>query len=149
MDYENREAWRRSQGPATALIAVGVFSILLGLVFGLLAGAAVIAPDDEPAVGAAEQPTDREDEENERMLGVGLFVVVGLVQLLHGVIVLCGAISMLRLKSSALGMTAAIAAGIPCTMCFPVGLPIGVWALLALNHPDVRMAFEEARADRF
>jgi hypothetical protein len=149
MEYENREAWRRAQAPATALIVVGVFSILTGLIFGLLAGAAVIAPDDEPTVVAPEQPVDHEDEESERLLGVGLFVVVGLFQLLHGVVVVCGAISMLRLKSYAMGMTAAIAAGIPCTFCFPVGLPVGIWALVALNHPDVRIAIQEARADRY
>jgi len=59
---------------------------------------------------------------------------------LHGFI-LIGAVRMLQLKNHTLAMIAAIVAMIPCQCCCVLGLPFGIWALVALSKPDVKSQF--------
>ncbi len=49
---------------------------------------------------------------------------------------------MRKLKSYGLSMVGAILALLPCSFGWFVGLPMGVWALLVLQRPEVREAFE-------
>jgi len=56
-------------------------------------------------------------------------------------IVLLGANSMRTLKSFGYSMTACILAIIPCPPCCLLSLPIGIWALIVLNKPEVKSAF--------
>ncbi len=62
--------------------------------------------------------------------------LIGLV--LAGVII-WGAIEMKRLGSRSLAMVAAILAVIPCLVgcCCCIGIPLGVWALVLLNRPNI------------
>jgi len=52
--------------------------------------------------------------------------------------VLMGGYGLTQGRGLALGVIAAIMAMLPCSPGFLVGLPIGIWALVALNDPDVR-----------
>jgi hypothetical protein len=57
---------------------------------------------------------------------------------------------MMNLSSRGWGKAAAILCLIPCFVVCCWGLPIGIWALMALNNPDVIAAFNanSGRADR-
>jgi hypothetical protein len=62
--------------------------------------------------------------------------------LIWGGLVISGAVCMLRLKLYALAMTGSIVAMVPCfSGCCLLGLPLGIWALLVLNRPEVKNAF--------
>lgn len=56
--------------------------------------------------------------------------------------IILGSICMIRMKSYSGAMTAAIAAMIPCcSPFFVLGIPFGIWALVALIRPGVRDQF--------
>lgn len=65
------------------------------------------------------------------------------------VLILVGAVKMKNLSSRGWAYTSAILAMIPCTssICCLLGLPFGIWALIALNNPDVKRAFGRGRPD--
>jgi len=57
-------------------------------------------------------------------------------------LVLIGSISMLRVGSYGLAMTAAIVSVIPCASpCCIFGIPFGIWALVVLNDDAVKAGF--------
>lgn len=70
-------------------------------------------------------------------------VVVPIAVALYGlvqVIVFCGALQMLRLRSYRWALTAAVLAMLP-QPSLVVSLPLGIWALWQLRQPGVRAAF--------
>jgi predicted Ser/Thr protein kinase len=77
------------------------------------------------------------------VVGVGLFEILILLfgGLVSGPLIILGASNMLNLRSRSLAVTGAILAMIPCTPCFIIGLPVGIWALVVLMDPEVREAF--------
>jgi hypothetical protein len=52
-----------------------------------------------------------------------------------------GGLQMMRLRSRGWAMAGAIVAMVPCNLCCVLGLPFGIWALVALNKPEVVRAF--------
>jgi hypothetical protein len=54
-----------------------------------------------------------------------------------------GALQMRNLKNYGLSMAAAILVMLPCGSycCCCIGIPIGIWALVTLNKPEVKSAF--------
>ena len=70
-----------------------------------------------------------------------LMLVIIVVSLAAGVVVLLGAIKMKKLESRGLAMTASILAMLPVSPCCVLGLPFGIWALMALSKPEVKAAF--------
>jgi len=58
-----------------------------------------------------------------------------------GALIIAGAVGMLRLRSHGLATIAAILALLPCGPAWPIGLPVGIWALFVLAAPDVKAAF--------
>jgi hypothetical protein len=58
------------------------------------------------------------------------------------VIVLAGAIQMLKLQTYWLAMTASVVALLPCNLGCVLGLPFGIWAIVALNKEEVKDAFK-------
>jgi len=63
-----------------------------------------------------------------------------------GILVIVGAAKMLRLKSYGLAVASSMLAMLPCTLGFPVGVVMGIWALVLLRRPEVQRAFAAARA---
>jgi hypothetical protein len=58
------------------------------------------------------------------------------------VLILFGGLKMKKLEGYGLVMAASIVAMIPCiSPCCFIGLPIGIWALMVLNKPEVKSAF--------
>jgi serine/threonine protein kinase len=74
---------------------------------------------------------------------IEVFVVV--VMLLPALSVILGSAKMIRLRSYAWSIAAAILAMV-CPPLRIIGLPIGIWALVVLAHGDVRGAFAAARS---
>ena len=69
--------------------------------------------------------------------GVGILICV---------FILYGALKMRRLENYGLSIAVSILAMIPClspclSPCCVIGLPIGIWALVMLNKPDIKMHF--------
>jgi TM2 domain-containing membrane protein YozV len=64
-----------------------------------------------------------------------------LLKMVPALFILFGAFQMLRLRSYAWAMAAAILSIVACSL---IGLPIGIWALIVLARPDVRETFAQA-----
>ena len=86
------------------------------------------------------------DEREEEMVGVALvFMLVCLVPLIANIIVVTGAISMMRLRRRGLAMTACVLGVIPglVSLCWPVAIPFAIWGLVAMSNPEVKAAFSK------
>lgn len=125
------EAMKTVGGPATGLMVtagLGAVAQVVGILINLLGIGG----------GAAEGG----DEAAAAMLSGGLGIVMGLVAIAFSVFIWIGAGKMKRLESYGMCMGAAIVAMIPCiSPCCLIGLPIGIWALIVLNKPEVKEAF--------
>jgi hypothetical protein len=70
---------------------------------------------------------------------------IGLVQnaivLVCSILVIVGSQKMKNLQSYGWAMTSSILTVIPCFACCLWGIPIGIWALIVLNKPEVKSAF--------
>jgi tRNA A-37 threonylcarbamoyl transferase component Bud32/TM2 domain-containing membrane protein YozV len=78
--------------------------------------------------------------------GIGSFssmadVGIVLFKVVPGLLILFGAFQMLRLRSYAWAVAAAILSIVACSL---IGLPMGIWALIILLQPDVRETFGRA-----
>ncbi|MGH7992085.1 MAG: protein kinase domain-containing protein [Limisphaerales bacterium] len=79
-------------------------------------------------------------------LGIGSFshwstlasFSIVLFKVVPGLLILFGAFQMLRLRSYAWALTAAILSVVACSL---IGLPMGIWALIVLARQDVRETF--------
>ena len=122
----------RVNGPATGLIVVAILGLILqmiSLIFNL-AGASILANARMP-----NQPWAN-------MFSGTIGVVSSIIGILVSVFILVGAIKMKKLESYGLAMAVSIIAMIPCfSPCCPIGLPIGIWALVVLSKPEVKSAF--------
>jgi hypothetical protein len=76
-----------------------------------------------------------------------ILLIVVAASLVIGVVVLVGAARMRSLRSYEFAVIACIAAMLPCSPSFVIGLPLGLWALMVLRRPDVKAAFR-ANAER-
>jgi len=64
------------------------------------------------------------------------------IGMLVAVVIFMGALKMKKLQSHGFAMTASVIAMLPCVSpCCVLGLPIGIWALVVLNKPEVKSAF--------
>ena len=120
-----REAEAAVNAPAIALIVVGI----LGLVMGVLNVLATLS-----GFGADPQMQNQPGFMMGRYLGA-------FVSLIWGIVVTLGGFKMKSLQSRGSAMTAAFFAMAPCNPCCLVGLPVGIWALVALSKPEVKEAF--------
>jgi hypothetical protein len=75
-------------------------------------------------------------------LGGSLGIVQNIIGGIVGVVVLLGAGKMQKLESYQFALTASIMAMVPCiSPCCLFGLPLGIWALVVLNKPEVKSHF--------
>jgi hypothetical protein len=127
------------KGPAISLLVTGVLAILCGF----LGGVYFLA-----LPSALQQMNPQLQQMNPQLgapppasvfVGYAIGSIVG--GLIWGSLVIAGAICMLRLRLYAMGMTGAIVGMVPCSSCCVLGLPMGIWALVVLNRPEVKDAF--------
>jgi hypothetical protein len=58
-------------------------------------------------------------------------------------VLIVGAVQMLRLRSYRLCLAAALVAALPWSPAWPLGLTVGIWAVVVLGRRDVMLAFLE------
>ncbi len=126
----------RVYGPSVGLIVAGVMSGLSGLAQLLLAS--------RRSMYGIEALYYR--DESYRMgyrLGYISSLVAAFLSLILAPVIIYGASRMMKLTNFKLSRAAAVLALIPCTSCcFLVGIPMGIWALIVLNKPEIRQAFD-------
>ncbi|MCA9053295.1 MAG: hypothetical protein KDA75_05625 [Planctomycetaceae bacterium] len=125
-------AGERLKAPAICLIVVAGLSIAFRIVdVGLVATGVAVFPQFGQGPNQANAGA--------RQVGA---IIGGVVGVAFNVVVLLGAIKMLKLDSLAMARTSAIISVIPCcSPCLILGIPFGIWALVVLNDPDVRDSF--------
>jgi hypothetical protein len=78
-------------------------------------------------------------------LAVGMLFILILLSFIAsfgmGLVMIVGALRMMRLKSYGWAMTASILALLPCSPAGIIGLVMGIWSLVVLSRSDVRAAF--------
>ncbi len=121
--------------PAILLMCVGGLYVLAGL---LLLGGNVAT------VALSGKPVGKADSYTEAQLCYG--VIGGALTMVFGAPVLSGAIMMKMRRSYFLAMAGAIRAMLPCSCCFIIGLPLGMWALVVLLKPEVKAGFQQSGA---
>lgn len=121
------------KGPAIALIVItvlGILAQLLSLVMNL--------------AGMSQVPAGMPPEAERwfTMMSGGLGIVATLLSLAIGGLIIFGAMKMMNLQSYGLAMAASIVAMVPClSPCCCLGIPVGIWAIVALNNAEVKAAF--------
>ena len=129
------DALNKVKFPAIGLIAAGVLNAVTGLYF--VASALI-----QYSAGALNRSFSIESERIGFYIGFWGTAALGVLGFLFAPVIIYGAIQMLRGRSLGLSKTAAILAIIPLTSCcFIAGIPLGIWALIVLNQPDVKALF--------
>jgi len=122
-------------GPAIGLIvtaSLGGLAQIAGILMNALGAGMSSAGMD----GQAEVP------EWANAMSGGIGIVSGIIGLIMAVVILLGALKMKKLENFSFAMTASVIAMVPCiSPCCLIGLPIGIWALVMLNKPEVKSAF--------
>ncbi len=85
----------------------------------------------------------RSQMEAAKTAGLGLGDLFSLVLgLVVNSVILVGGLKMMKLQSWGLALASAILVMLPCgSCCCFIGLPIGIWAVVQLNKPEVKSAF--------
>lgn len=79
---------------------------------------------------------------NAEHLGIIIGILITVLSLAVSPIIIYGAIQMMKGNKYKLAATSAILAIVPVTSCcFLLGVPLGIWALVVLNQPDVTAIF--------
>ena len=121
------------KGPAIFLMVVGGIGIALQVVALLLNLLGV-------GMGAAGGGGNA----NLQMLQGGIGIVFSIIGMIVGVVILLGAMKMMKLQSYGFAMAVSILAMLPCiSPCCLIGLPAGIWALIVLLKPEVKAAFNQ------
>jgi hypothetical protein len=125
--------------PAIGLITVGALGMVLGIALlgTKLAGRSLMDKDD------GEPPQ-----------GMGLIMLIAshaityrgsIISMSWGLSVLCGGIQMKNLSHYKTVLGACILALLPGNPCCLLGLPFGIWGLVAINRWDVKREFDYER----
>ncbi len=142
--------WGQMPGPAAyaSPFAAAAKSKLMGPAIGLIvaAGVNLLIIGGRLALGGLEAPPPPPDADPSFVAGyqIGAKGVIGIILLgvVTNLVTLLGSIMMLQAKMRGLAVTGAILAMLPClSCCWPLGLGMGIWALVVLNRPEVRSAF--------
>lgn len=127
----------RVYGPSMGVIVAGVMSGLSGLAQLLMASrrsmygiGAFYGADESYRVGYR--------------MGYITALVAAFLSLILAPVIIYGGLRMMKLANFKLSRAAAVLALVPCTSCcFVVGIPLGIWALIVLNKPEIRQAFDQ------
>ncbi len=121
----------RVRGPALSLmICAGIFLglLVLGFLFNIFLIFSGLTSDNGGPTSSFTTVVAR--------------TVFGCLLMLINGFIFYGALQMQQLSSLTAARTAAILACVPCVgPCYFLGIPFGIWALVALNDPQVRGAF--------
>ena len=129
--------------PAIGLIAVGILNGVLGLVTLLSGLLRLTGLLDQGGLPASEA------ERTGYIIGTAFGYGIAFLGLVAAPVIITGGLRMLNGRSYKFARASAILSVIPLiSCCFIVGIPVGIWALMVLNQPDVRAFFAgEMKAD--
>lgn len=120
--------------PAIGLIVTGIINFLWGILSVITNIYLFVTKQSHfanPLQNSAEQ------------LGVIIGIAITVLSLAVSPIIIYGAIQMMKGNKYSLAKISAILAIVPVTSCcFLAGIPLGIWALVVLNQPDVEMVFK-------
>lgn len=125
----------RTRAAGIGMVFSGLITLALSLGW-LITNFAFGPPMPEPLPG--QDPTVA----NATRLGmrVGQIAPPGF-GILVAVLAIAGGVQLARRRMWGLAAFAAFMSALPCTCGFPIGLPMGIWALLVLSNPTVRESF--------
>ena len=70
-------------------------------------------------------------------------IVFSVIGIIIGIVIIFSSMSMIKMEKWGFCMTGAILAMIPCiSPCCILGIPFGIWAIVALSNADVKAAFK-------
>jgi hypothetical protein len=143
-DGKHPAALQRVKGPAVALMVTAILNILLGV--WSLVKMTISPPNLQQLDSELQQLNNPQFEQFIHKLMYLTYGPLGIASNILGmalsVLILIGASKMRSLRSYEFSMTAAILAMIPClTPCCFLGLPFGIWAVVALRGPGVKSQF--------
>ena len=135
-DAAIEQARRQVKGPAIGLLITGILNLLVALPASAIFGPIL-------AAGDASKPTVWHSPPRllEILPSVVFLLVIFLVPLVLSGMMIFAALKMKRLQAYGLAVTCSILAML--SPAFFVGVPIGIWALMALSQRDVRNAFRQ------
>ena len=140
-EYVLKRARRIVSGPSSCLRIMGILGIVAGVGGLVLAVAMGMHIAKNPA--QAKRDFNAPNEED-LVVNVVVIGVASLMSIPFGALIAYGAVKMGRLESHGWAMTSAvlsITSILYCTCCLVTGVPLGIWAIVAMNNPDVRAAF--------
>jgi hypothetical protein len=129
-------------GPGVGLIVVGA----LGIVYGAIGIVGVMFQSALAGLNGMNNmnfPGQNPELLRFVQMSQGVFgLVFAVIHLALGGLVIYGGIKMKSLENYSLCMIASIIAIIPCiSPCCCVGIPLGIWAVVVLNKPEVKAHF--------
>jgi len=90
--------------------------------------------------GTARKMAELRGDSHELVVAVRMVWAVAM--LVANAVIMAGAIGMKQLRNRGFAQVAYVLSLIPCLgPCFVLGIPFGIWGLVALNDPQVREAF--------
>src|SRR5229473_964363 len=75
-----------------------------------------------------------------------LVLLVQAVSFGTGIVIIVGAVKMMRLRSHGFATVASVLAMLPCGPAWLLGMPMGIWSLVVLNRQNVKAAFDAQAA---
>ncbi|MCU0880274.1 MAG: hypothetical protein MUF06_21080 [Pirellulaceae bacterium] len=122
--------------PAIGLIVISTLTIL-GMLFQSVM--LVLNATQMPAFQRAQGP-EAQGAIAGYLIGSVVGIILGLI--VNGVVI-AGAVKMIRLQSWDTAKSAATLAIVPCCSLLCLNMPLGIWALIVLNQPDVKRLFRD------
>lgn len=128
------------QGPATGLMITGILgaiTVILSAAFSLFGLASM-----PPTPGDMPPEARRLMEMVQSLQTPAMIAVDSIIKLAVAGLIIFASMKLRKLESFPLVVTSAILAIVPCTSpCCCVGIPIGIWVLVAIMKPEVKSAF--------
>ena len=142
--------------PAVLLIVIGLLA-LIGAIWGLVQLPQVPAKVDELVAEIGADPNMPNDQKDmaKRVLSLvkeaaenNTASVAYIISIVGSLVVILGGVVLMRLSGKVLPIAGSVLAMIPCTVgcCCLLGLPVGIWALIALYRPHVQAVIAYKRA---
>jgi predicted Zn finger-like uncharacterized protein len=131
------EAEAAVAAPALCLMVLGALNIPTAVAYAIFRFV-INKPDAGRAYPPGQAPPGYEAG---WMIGTAFAFVIVPLSIILGIVLLIGGLKMKKLQSFGLAMTASVLAMLPIHCCCLLGLPFGIWGLIALNKPQVQNAF--------
>jgi hypothetical protein len=122
-------------GPGIALMVIGILGIVLGV---LILGLSMVAG----SLIAMQPAGPRGPDGGAMAVNMASNVASSIGSIALGAVLTYGGLQMKNLRSKGWARAASIIAMVPCLTCCLYGLPIGIWATVVLNKPEVASAFD-------